>query len=169
MAMEIRKTREEDLEAVMELYSQARQFMKENGNATQWGSHHPPVEMIREDIRKGKSYVCEADDILCAVFFYDEAQEADYAHIYDGAWKNEAPYGVIHRIASPGKVRGAATFCISWCYEKSGGNIRIDTHEDNLPMQHMLEKNGFIRCGRIRIADGTERITYQKTKVEMTD
>lgn len=29
-------------------------------------------------------------------------------------------------------------------------------------MQHILEKNGFARCGIIHVADGTPRIAYQK-------
>ena len=29
-------------------------------------------------------------------------------------------------------------------------------------MQHLLEKNGFTRCGIIHVADGTPRIAYQK-------
>ena len=27
-------------------------------------------------------------------------------------------------------------------------------------MQHLLEKNGFVRCGNITLADGTSRIAY---------
>ena len=33
---------------------------------------------------------------------------------------------------------------------------------DNQIMQHLLEKNGFTRCGIIHVADGTPRIAYQK-------
>ena len=29
-------------------------------------------------------------------------------------------------------------------------------------MQHLLEKNGFARCGIIHVADGSSRIAYQK-------
>ena len=38
-----------------------------------------------------------------------------------------------------------------------------DTHEKNLPMQRVFQKNGFLRCGLIRVEDGTERIAFQKT------
>ena len=30
-------------------------------------------------------------------------------------------------------------------------------------MQHLLEKNGFVRCGNITLADGTSRIAYHCT------
>ena len=33
---------------------------------------------------------------------------------------------------------------------------------DNKIMQHLLEKNGFTRCGIIHVADGSPRFAYQK-------
>ncbi len=41
-------------------------------------------------------------------------------------------------------------------------NFRIDTHNDNKIMQHVIEKNGFIRCGIIYVKDGSPRIAYEK-------
>ena len=32
-------------------------------------------------------------------------------------------------------------------------------------MQHVLESNGFTRCGIIHVADGSPRIAYQKLGV----
>ena len=72
----------------------------------------------------------------------------------------------IHRIASSGRFPGAASFCIRWCYEqcrRAQAGLRGDTHEKNLPMQRVFQKNGFLRCGLIRVEDGTERIAFQKT------
>ena len=43
-------------------------------------------------------------------------------------------------------------------------NLRIDTHDDNKKMQHLIEKNGFIRCGIIYVYDGSPRIAYQYIK-----
>lgn len=163
--MEIRKTTMEDLDAVLALYEQARKFMRENGNPNQWGTSRPGREDVVRDIENGKSYVCVEGGRPVAVFYYTVGVEPDYARFYDGgAWLNDEPYGFVHRIASPAGVRGAASFCLNWCFEQSGGNIRIDTHADNLPMQRLLAKNGFVRCGIIHIANGEERIAYQKTK-----
>ena len=41
-------------------------------------------------------------------------------------------------------------------------SIRIDTHRDNIPMQKMLNKNGFIYCGIIYLLDGKERFAFEK-------
>ncbi len=161
--MHIRKTTMEDLNEVLTLYEEARGFMRKNGNPDQWGTGHPPKAVVVEDIRRGCSYVCEEDGKLLGVFYFASEIEKTYNRIYDGAWLNDAPYAVMHRVACPGRKKGAGTFCINWCVEHCGGNLRIDTHRCNLPMQHMLEKNGFKRCGIIYLSDGDERIAYQKS------
>ena len=161
--MEIRKTRPEELSRVMEIYAAAREFMAQTGNPDQWGRVHPPEQMIREDIAAGKSYVCtEGEDIL-AVFYYDEGDDPTYARIDNGAWLNDAPYGVIHRIAVAVRGRGVVGKCFDFAFGKCG-NVKIDTHENNLPMQKALEKNGFTRCGTIYIDNGDPRMAYQKAK-----
>ena len=78
----------------------------------------------------------------------------------NGEWLNDNPYVTIHRIASDGKIRGifacAVDYCRNFC-----DDVRIDTHESNLVMQGLIEKNGFQRCGTIYVADGSPRIAYQ--------
>ena len=71
------------------------------------------------------------------------------------------PYGTIHRLASTGDHRGVASEVIAWCLEHCE-SLRADTHADNKIMQHLLEKNGFARCGIIHVEDGTPRVAYQK-------
>lgn len=165
MNMNIRKTRMEELEVLLALYAHARSFMAEHGNETQWGSTYPPRELVEEDILSGHSYVCERDGRIAATFFYSEEPDACYQHIENGQWLNENPYGVIHRIASDGQSRGTATYCLSWALAQCK-NVRIDTHRDNVIMQHLLEKNGFRYCGIVHMKDGTERMAYQNCLAE---
>ncbi len=162
--MEIRHAELADLEAILDLYEEARRFMRENGNPDQWGNHHPPVSRVEQDIRERNSYVCEEAGELLGVFFYAKEDEPDYGKIYEGSWLGNGPYGVMHRVACPGSRRGVATFCVNWCVEQSGGDLRIDTHRANIPMQRMLEKNGFSRCGIIYLQNGSERIAYEKVE-----
>ena len=68
----------------------------------------------------------------------------------------------MHRIAASGVVRGAGSFCVNWAFSRCG-NLRIDTHRDNLVMQNMLKKNGFTYCGIIHLENGDERLAFQKT------
>lgn len=152
----------EDLETVMGLYEKARAFMRETGNPSQWGQGHPPQDLIVQDIERGVSYLCEAAGKIVAVFYFAMETEPSYQQIFQGEWLNDEPYGVVHRIAAPLGVKGAAGYCLEWCFRESGGNIRIDTHRDNLPMQRLLQKGGYTSCGIIYLEDGTERMAYQK-------
>ena len=159
--MEIRKTRPEEIEIVMGIYAYARQFMAEHNNPNQWGKVKPYREDVEADIANGYSHVCVENDVIVATFFYREHEDPTYVKIYDGAWLNDKPYGVVHRIASAGKVKGAGSFCLNWAFEQCG-NLKIDTHEDNVVMQNALKKNGFEYCGIIYLLDGNPRLAYQK-------
>lgn len=161
--MQIRKTRTEDLEQIMELFEDARAFMRENGNPTQWGTTKPERARIEQDIRDGDSYVCTDGDRVLGTFFFKVMEEPTYAKIYEGAWENDSVYGVIHRIASTRESHGVASFCLKWALEEAGGHLRIDTHEKNGPMRHVLEKNGFAYRGIIYVTDGTKRLAYERT------
>lgn len=159
--MEIRKTKRNELDQVMAIYEYARGFMAEHGNPTQWGTTEPPRELVEQDIENGKSYVCVENGKIAAVFYYAKEADETYANIYEGSWPNDKEYGVVHRIASAGIVKGAGSFCLNWAYEQCK-NLRIDTHRNNVVMQNLLKKNGFAYCGIIYIKDGTERFAYQK-------
>ena len=159
--MEIRKTKAEELDRVMAIYAHARKFMAETGNPNQWGSTKPPKEQIIADIEQGKSYVCVENGEIAATFFYSDEVDPTYVKIYEGSWLNEAPYGVVHRIASAGTVKGAGSFCLNWAFEQCG-NLKIDTHHDNIVMQKTLQKNGFVYCGIIYLVSGDARMAYQK-------
>lgn len=162
-SLKIRKSTIDDLGRMLEIYECARAFMARTGNPTQWGDGYPKEELLRSDIARGISYVAEYKGVIESTFMYFEGEEPAYHVIEGGAWKNDAPYGVIHRIASMGSVKGAGSKCLQWGFAQCG-NLRIDTHEDNKVMQHVLEKNGFERCGKIYLEDGSPRIAFHKIK-----
>lgn len=191
-AMKIRKATEDDIPRMMEIYSFARAFMAEHGNPNQWGpTNWPPEELLHEDIRAGNSYVCLSDendisntdviadegnisssnsiadegDIICTFFFTSGHDiEPTYRTITDGAWIGDDDYGVVHRIASDGTVKGTGMFCLNWAFEQCG-HLRMDTHGDNTVMQSMLKKAGFIHCGTIYVEeDDYPRLAYEKIK-----
>ncbi len=165
--MIIRNAKEEDIPRMMEIYAAARKFMAETGNPRQWAARNwPPQELIRSDIAAEKSYVCEFDGKIAACFYFDFGHAIDrtYDVIEDGAWIGDEDYGVVHRIASDGSVKGAGAFCINRAFEQCG-HLRIDTHADNKPMQHVLEKAGFTKCGIIHVKeDNDPRLAYEKVE-----
>lgn len=157
----IRHAKPQDLGDILKIYASARKFMADNGNPTQWGGTFPPRELVEEDIRSRRNFVCLSEGRLCGVFALIPGEDPTYIRI-DGQWINDAPYCALHRLAGDGVHHGigaaAIRFSMAVC-----NNLRIDTHEQNLPMQRLLEQQGFIRCGWITVADGTPRIAYQKT------
>lgn len=158
----VRPAVEEDLPAMMEVYDTARRFMRKSGNQRQWINGYPGLELVSEDIRHGQSFVCTQGEKIVAVFCFFVGDDPSYHEIREGSWLNDAPYGVVHRLGASGTIPGAGRFCLDWSFARCG-NLRIDTHGDNLVMQHVLEKNGFDRCGLITIEDGTQRVAFQKS------
>jgi RimJ/RimL family protein N-acetyltransferase len=161
----IRQAVETDFAAIMRLYEDARVFMRENGNPEQWGTFHPPEELVRADIREGCGFVCECaagtPRDICAVFAFLTGEDPTYKIIYHGRWLNSEPYGVVHRIAASRAYKGAGAFCLDWAFEQCG-NLRIDTHRDNRPMRNLLAKLDFAYCGIIDTHGFGERLAYQK-------
>ena len=170
--MEIRKTTERDVDRIMDIYAHARRFMEEHGNPYQWGpTNWPPRKLIERDIAHGNSYVCvHAGDIVGTFFFcFGKDVEPTYAQITDGAWRDDGPYGVVHRLASDGTVKGIGAFCLDWAYGRCP-HLRVDTHGDNKVMQRLLDKLGFVHCGTIHVQeDDYPRLAYEKSEKQITD
>ena len=159
--MYIRKTVEADLCRIGEIYENAKGFMRESGNPNQWNGGTPNIDTAREDMERGVGYVLEDGGEIIAVFMFSLDNEPTYAKIYEGKWLNDAPYGVIHRIAVAEQGKGIIGYCIDECFARCQ-NLRIDTHRDNVPMQRALLKRGFQYCGIIYLENGDERLAYQK-------
>ena len=158
--MEIRQAIQGDLDAILNIYGQARSFMRQQGNMQQWTNGYPQKELVEADIQNKNCYVCVLGKEIVGVFCYFQKPDPTYANIYEGSWLNDAPYGVIHRIAVNTHRKGIANACYDFALSKCP-NLRIDTHHDNHPMQRSLAKYGFQRCGIIYLASGDPRIAYQ--------
>lgn len=158
--MIIRNAELKELDEIKGIYNQAKIFMNNNGNADQWVNDYPQKSLLAEDIKSKTLFVCLENNKIVAVFCFFIGKEPTYNKIYNGNWINNEPYGVVHRIAVAVPQKGIASFCIKWCLEKCH-NIKIDTHENNIPMQKTILKNGFKYCGIIKKPDGTSRLAYQ--------
>ena len=145
----------------MQVIDKARLSMRRDGNLTQWSNGYPDRRLMADETRRGDCHVLTTPggDIV-GTFCLVEGPDPTYARI-EGAWLNDAPYHVIHRLAADGSVKGIAARCIAWCKQHCATDLRIDTHADNRAMRHILQREGFTRCGIIRVGDGTPRIAYQ--------
>lgn len=165
--MQFRKATTEDIDSIMQIFDGARKRMALL-DIDQWQDGYPQRELIVSDIGRGESYVGISDSKIVATVMLTDCGEPDYAKIYDGGWLNGDGYLTIHRIALDSSVcgTGAAGEVMRFAEKTAEGfnlnNIRVDTHEGNLPMRRNLEKNGYRYCGVIYLSTGAKRVAYQK-------
>lgn len=158
----IRKAKVDELPLLYEICGKARDYMEKTGNPTQWESQYPDV-YLPEDIRQEQLYVLtDSSDKPHALFAFVLGEDPSYRAIL-GAWRNDRPYGTIHRIASDGEIKGVFAQALAFCRDICP-DIRADTHENNGTMRHLLEKHGFTQCGYVNLdkqEGDTLRVAYQ--------
>lgn len=160
----IRRANKEDIKCIMRIYEVAKKKMRADGNLHQWSDKYSDEETLLNDIARGELYIAHDGNEIYGVFMLSFSGEDTYK-VIQGAWFNDEPYAVIHRIASFGKGKNLLKDAIDFAFEKTN-NIRIDTHEDNNIMRTLLKKLGFIYTGIIHLKNGDERRAYQLIKSE---
>ena len=128
--MKIRLAKIEDLTEIMVIYDLARQFMKDQGNPTQWDGGYPNHDLIEDDIVAGQSFVVEKAGQIVGTFAFIIGEDPTYQIIEKGNWRFTESYGTIHRIVSNGQIRGLSRQVFDFCLQQIA-YLRIDTHADN--------------------------------------
>ncbi|MBO0993427.1 GNAT family N-acetyltransferase [Bacillus sp. SD088] len=165
--MEFRKTTIEDINQIMSIFKQAKQYFKDN-HIDQWQNNYPNIQTIKDDMQNEYSYVLLKDGTPVATAAISFDGEKTYKEIYNGKWLSHGEYAVIHRLAVDQQHKGLGIsseimkIIEKMCVERGINNIKIDTHEQNLPMQKLLQKNDFTYCGVIFLEDGNKRIAFEK-------
>jgi hypothetical protein len=158
----IREARPDDMADIMKVVFAAKKIMRQSGNMYQWGEGYPSEAVITADMEKDGGFVVLDDNKIVGYFAFLKSPEPTYARIYEGKWlDDEEPYHVVHRIASYPDAHGIFSSIMDYCF-RHDHNIRIDTHRDNIIMQHNIAKHDFTYCGIIYLASGDERLAYQK-------
>ena len=165
----LRPTCEGDLPEVMRIIADAQADFRARG-IDQWQNGYPNEQVIRGDIERGESYVVTRGEQIVATAMITFAPDPNYAVIYNGEWLLATPksYATIHRIAVDlgERGQGIAEWIVGqterMCRKRGADSLRIDTHRDNRSMQRVAEKNGMTLCGIIHLADGAERLAYEK-------
>ena len=162
MSRIIRRAIPSDITSIMEIMDAAKSIMRSSGNMHQWTGGYPSESVIMGDMENDGGFVVEEDGLLIAYFAFLTSPEPTYNKIYEGVWLDDKqPYHVVHRIASYPHVHHIFHDIMDFCFSHDR-NIRIDTHRDNTIMQHCITKYGFTYCGIIYLANGDERLAYQK-------
>ncbi len=165
--MKFRKATESDIDNIMGIIRQAQEYFKSQG-IDQWQNNYPNYETIRDDVRNDNGYVLLKDKIIVGSVAAILGEEKTYKDIYDGKWISNNEYLTIHRLAVDSDYKGLGLSSIilnnieDICLNNRIFSIRIDTHEQNIPMQRFLEKNGFEYCGIIYLENKDKRIAFEK-------
>lgn len=161
----VRKARLEEIPELLAIYDYGRASMRAIGDMDQWTNGYPGKELLEEDIAEGCLYVLEREGRIAGVFYCKVFEDPTYAEI-DGAWRYDEPYAVIHRIGGAEGEKGVFAEAMAFALTQSS-YLRVDTHEDNSVMRHVVEKNGFKYTGIIICTEGTPRVAYDYKEVKM--
>lgn len=165
----LRKTKIDELEIVMKIIEDGREFLKEQ-SVNQWQHGAPSRDTIVNDINEGISYVYEKLGEIVATAMLTTFDE-DYENS-PTFWSENSSYLAIHRISTARNLRNqgiAREFMESIYIFAKSQNIkflRIDTHIDNKIMRKFLSRFGFKEKGIIKltmknILDDKERVAYE--------
>lgn len=157
----------DDIDDVMKAIEDSRELLKEQGNG-QWQDGYPNREDLLKDIRNGRLFALIDQDNkvigVCALTYREE----EYHHLYEGEWISDLPYMVMHRAALKkeyrGKGHGKMLFALFEAQAKKEGfhSLRIDTHEGNAIMCHLIESFGFKYCGKVILTPNKDRMVFEK-------
>lgn len=165
----LRRAQVQDLDAIMKIVDQAKQFMKDSGSP-QWQDGHPNRETFAQDIAMQTNWVLVNDNEIAGTATLQLTPEPTYQIIKQGQWSQpNEPYATIHRVAISSKYRGHHLSKFLFSNLLTVGqmqgikNFRLDTHEKNKPMQHIAEEFNFRKRGIIIVKDklDPQRIAYE--------
>ncbi|WP_250228641.1 GNAT family N-acetyltransferase [Anaeropeptidivorans aminofermentans] len=166
--MNYRVSTESDINKIMDIILQAKDFLKAQG-VDQWNDGYPDACHIKDDIKAGDGYVLIDGQNIAGYACISFAKEQIYDEL-QGQWLSDKPYAVIHRMAIDSNYKGENLSGILFnlaenlCRERGIHSIKIDTGSDNKIMQHILLKNGYAFCGTIRF-NNNERISFAYEKI----
>lgn len=162
---ELTAARWEDIPRYMQILGEGRAFQRAQG-FVQWPDGYPRQVSVEEDVRNGNGYAIMVDGRLAGYFHLGFDGDPAYPAIV-GAWRFHGPYAVVHRIAISDAFRGQGLtgevfhLIEELCKARGVDVLRIDTHEKNLRMRHVVQKNGFAFCGKVLQNDGL-RLAFDK-------
>lgn len=165
----IRKAVTDDFDQIMAIISEAKEMLKKDGSP-QWQDGYPNDQTIHDDIDNQVMWVMVVDGQIAGLAASILSPEPTYANIEAGEWLDTtSPYDTIHRLAISSHFRGQhlsdffMSNLISMGIRDGIVNFRLDTHRLNKRLQHVAEKNGFVKRGIIHVNDALDdrRIAYE--------
>lgn len=145
----LRKATLADLDQIDHLIQDAKKLLAADG-IPQWQTGYPQKKDILADLEQEMTYLLIVGRQILGTATLMTMPEPNYKNIYQGGWQtSDQHYATIHRIAIKSDQTGQhlSDFIFSNLLSETlrlgFKEIRIDTHRQNLRMQHILEKTGF--------------------------
>ncbi len=147
----------DDIPAIVATLEEARALLAADG-IDQWqNGTGPKIKNITLDLEFGWGRVFTVKGSVAATAALVDVKDPNYNQLIEGAWEEpaegEANYATIHRVAVSPAFRGqhvAQLFyrrLIEEARVRGFSDLRVDTHPDNVRMQHVIENSGFKRVG----------------------
>lgn len=160
----------DDIPAIVATLEAGRSLLAADG-IDQWqNGTGPDVDLVTEDVERGWGRVFLVDGQVSATAALIDEPEPNYAHMLEGAWQVRgdaaAPYATIHRVAVAPAFRGmhvAQRFyarLIEEARARGFAEIRVDTHADNVRMQHVIASAGFTRACTVLIGNNPKDLRW---------
>lgn len=159
-----------DLTTIYDLILQGKKLLAAD-QIPQWQGDYPQKTDLQRDITKKYAYVLLKGDQLVGSATLFQEPDPNYQQIFAGNWQKgpAAKYATIHRITIDphfsGQHLGDFFFSnlVSEAYRLGFREIRIDTHEKNQRMRHLIAKAGFSYSGIVYMNRDPhdQRLAYQ--------
>lgn len=161
----------EDLEAIMLIVRQARNYLKKH-RVDQWQNGYPDEGTFAADIARGECRVVTCAGRVQAMFTLSPNPEPDYEGLTDGKWRSvPGESAVLHRLAVSAEMRGSGlaalvmSFVEAAAREMGKSALRTDTHKKNRSMQALLRSCGCEYRGNVVLtpeSDPQPRQAFEK-------
>ena len=148
----IRKAREIDIEAIIEITKACAKTMIANG-IYQWNEHYPTHAAFKKDINRDELYVLEFDGRVKGTIVISSLMDEEYIPI---KWLTKNENNIyIHRLAVHPELQGKGyaqklmDFAEQFAIDNNYTSIRLDTFSQNKRNQKFYELRGYKRLGDI--------------------
>ncbi|MEG2052773.1 MAG: GNAT family N-acetyltransferase [Bacilli bacterium] len=159
-----------DIDNLLPILLDAKKLLKES-HSPQWQNDYPNKGVLIDDILSNQLFIYKEENEILGFAVISSAIDHNYDEIYDGTWLTFfSSYLVIHRLAVKSSAhhkhigKAFLDFAAELAKSKNINSIRVDTHHLNLVMQHLLEKEGYIKVGIIHLL--SEKIDFKRLAYE---
>lgn len=165
----------DDVPAIVATLEAGRALLAADG-IDQWqDGAGPDVDLVTSDVARGWGRVFLIGGQVAATAALIDEPEPAYDQVVEGAWQVRgdaapagatSPYATIHRVAVAPAFRDmhvAQRFyarLIEEARARGFAEIRVDTHADNVRMQHVIASAGFTRACTVLIGNNPKDLRW---------